>query len=82
MVRRAKTMKTLPDHWAADVDSLPDLGLFNLPWAAGRTLMSMAVSQNKNTGLSSVKSHNNIHVITYKIKIMLSGIALIKHSIF
>ena len=26
----------------ADVDSLSDLGLFNLPQAAGRTLMSMA----------------------------------------
>ena len=36
-------MKTLPDHRAADVDSLSDLGLFNLPRAAGRTLMSMAV---------------------------------------
>ena len=43
MVRRAKTMKTLPDHQAADVDSLSDLGLFNLPRVAGRTLMSMAV---------------------------------------
>ena len=36
-------MKTLPDHRAADVHSLSDLGLFNLPPAAGRTLMSMAV---------------------------------------
>ena len=35
-------MKTLPDHRVADVDSLSDLGLFNLPLAAGRTLMSMA----------------------------------------
>ena len=35
-------MKTLPDHRAADVDSLSDLSLFNLPRAAGRTLMSMA----------------------------------------
>ena len=35
-------MKTLPDHRAADVDSLSDLGLFNLPQAAGQTLMSMA----------------------------------------
>ena len=29
VVRRAKTMKTLPKHRAADVDSLSDLGLFN-----------------------------------------------------
>ena len=36
-------MKTSPDHRAADMDSLSDLGLFNLPQAAGRTLMSMAV---------------------------------------
>ena len=43
MARRAKTMKTLPDHQAADVDSLSDLGLFYLPWGAGWTLMSMAV---------------------------------------
>ena len=35
-------MKTLPDLRAADVDSLSDLGLFNLPPAAGRMLMSMA----------------------------------------
>ena len=42
MVRRAKTMKTLPDHRAADVDSLSDLGLFNLPRAAGQTLMLIA----------------------------------------
>ena len=28
---------------AADVDSLSDLGLFNLPRAVGRTLMVMAV---------------------------------------
>ena len=35
-------MKTLPDHRAADVYSLSDLGLFTLPRAAGRTLMSMA----------------------------------------
>ena len=40
----AKTMKSLPDHRAADVDSLSDLGLFNLSRAAGRTLMSMAVT--------------------------------------
>ena len=33
MVRRAKT---LPDHRAADVDSLSDLGLFNVSQAAGR----------------------------------------------
>ena len=44
MGRRAKTMKILPDHRAEDVDSLSDLGLFNLSWAAGRTLMSMAVA--------------------------------------
>ena len=43
VVLRAKTMKTLPDHQAADVDSLYDLGLFNLPRVADRTLMSMAV---------------------------------------
>ena len=42
VVRRAKTMETLPDHRAADGDSLSDLVLFNLPRAAGRTLMSMA----------------------------------------
>ena len=39
-------MKTLPDHLAADVDSLSDLGLFNLPRAAGRTLISMAAQVN------------------------------------
>ena len=44
MVHRAKTMKTLPEHRATDVNSLSDLGLFNLPRAAGRTLMSMAAS--------------------------------------
>ena len=44
VAKHAKTMKTLPDHWAADVDSLSDLGLFNLPLAVGRTLMSMAGS--------------------------------------
>ena len=38
----AKTMKTSPDHRAANVDSLSDLGLFNLPRTAGQTLMSMA----------------------------------------
>ena len=42
VVCRAKTMKTLHDHRAADVDSLSDLVLFNLPRAAGWTLMSMA----------------------------------------
>ena len=36
-------MKTLPDLRAAVVDSLSDLVLFNLPQAAGRTLMSIAV---------------------------------------
>ena len=40
-------MKTSPDHRAADVDSLSDLGLFNLPRAAGRTLMSMAAPYRK-----------------------------------
>ena len=40
--RRAKTMKTLPDHREGNVDSLSDLGLFNVPRAAGRTVMSMA----------------------------------------
>ena len=40
-------MKTLPDHRAADVDSLSDLGLFNLSRAAGGTLMSMAESFEK-----------------------------------
>ena len=40
MVRRA--MKTSPAHRAADVDSLSDLDLFNLPREAGGTLMSMA----------------------------------------
>ena len=45
VVRRAKTMKTLPDHRAADVDCLSNLGLFNLPRAAGRMLMSMPVVQ-------------------------------------
>ena len=35
-------MKTLPDHRATHVDSLSDLGLFNLPRVAGRTLVSMA----------------------------------------
>ena len=34
-------MKTLPDHRAADVDSLSNLGFFNLLWAAGRTLMAV-----------------------------------------
>ena len=39
-------MKALPDHLAADdVDSLSSLGFFNLPQAAGRTLMSMAASK-------------------------------------
>ena len=42
MIHRAKTMKTLPDHRATDVDNLSNLGLFDLPRAAGRTLMSMA----------------------------------------
>ena len=42
MVCRAKTVKILPDHQAVDVDSLSDLGLFNLPRAAGWALMSMA----------------------------------------
>ena len=42
MVHRAKSMKTLADHQAANMDSLSDLGLFNLPLAAGRTLMTMA----------------------------------------
>ena len=42
MVHRAKTMKTLPDHRSANVDSLYDLGLFTLPRAAGGTVMSMA----------------------------------------
>ena len=37
-------MITLPDHREADVDSLSDLGLFNLPRAAGRALMSIAVN--------------------------------------
>ena len=41
--KHAETMKTLPDHQAADVDSSSNLGLFNLPWAAGQTSMSMAV---------------------------------------
>ena len=34
-------MKTLPDHRAADVDSLSNLGFFNLPSAAGPTLMAV-----------------------------------------
>ena len=38
--RRAKTMKILPDHREANVDSLS--GLFDVPRAAGRTVMSMA----------------------------------------
>ena len=42
VIRRAKTMKTLPDHRPDDVDSLSDLCLFNLPRAAGRMSMSMA----------------------------------------
>ena len=37
-------MKTSPDHKAADVDNLSEPGLFNLPRAAGRTLMSMTAN--------------------------------------
>ena len=43
VVSKAETMKTLPTTRAADMDSLSDLGLFNLPRAAGGTLMSLYV---------------------------------------
>ena len=49
-------MKTLPDHRAADVDSLSDLGLFNLPWAASRMLISVAVIEHGETELLRVLS--------------------------
>ena len=38
-----KLRKFYPATQAADVDSLSDLGLFNLPRAADLTLLSMAV---------------------------------------
>ena len=49
MVGRAKTMKTLPDHPGGHVDSLSDLGLFNLPRVAGRTVMSMTADETEIT---------------------------------
>ena len=59
VVRLAKTMKTLPDHQAADVDSLSDLGFFNLPRGAGLTLMSMAASFIKVEGSEEFFSRAN-----------------------
>ena len=47
-------MKTLPDH-RADLDSLLDLGLFNLPRAVGRTLMSMAEYNQLVTSMVQVR---------------------------
>ena len=67
MVLRAKTIKALPDHLAADdVDSLSNLGFFTLPQAAGQTLMSMAASKCVIYAMSrpvlNTAYANNVHV--------------------
>ena len=55
----AKITKTSPHHRVADVDSLSDLGLFNLPRAAGGTVMSMTMAVGHEWKIVCVKFHKN-----------------------
>ena len=52
-------MKTLPTNRADDVDSSSDLSLFNLPRAAGRTVMSMAAFHQLNFFVDYSRIHIN-----------------------